>query len=175
MKVAIGGVDHTHFRPSRKDGSPVRRWELDCDDCGPSLADDVLWSSSKYKIPLTKDEEEENERLNEEANAAIERERMAAARAIAERGSNQHRDSQDEDDEDDAPVTADRDGVEEEPEEPEEQNGGLTVEPVDYSTLGKPELQKLAKDRNLPTSGTKDALIERLAEDDDQPQKSGSK
>lgn len=160
--VAIGGVNHTHRRPLRGDGTPVRRWALTCSDCESALDDDALWSKNKYNIPLTEAEKEENERLNEEANAAIERERIAAARALAEGVNKQSQ--QTADDPDDTPVTDDKQGDEQtSPDVPP------AVEQVDYSKMAYPELQKLAKERGLDATGKKDAIIQRLVEYDDQP------
>lgn len=162
--VAIGGVNHTHRRPMRQDGTPVKRWSLECDECEPALADDVLWSKNKFKIPLTAEEEEETKRLNEEANAAIERERIAAARALAE-GVNRRQDES-ADDEDDKPATSDKIGGDQ---DEDDQTDTSKVEPVDYSKMSYPQLQKAAKERGLDATGKKEALVERLAEYDDRP------
>ncbi len=155
--IAIGDAGHSHARPKRKDGNPVRRWALDCVVCEKALDDDILWSKSKYDIPLTDEEEKEIEQLNKQANAAMERERIAQARALAEGANVQRREEAD--DPDDEPVT------EETEPEPE-----LTVEPVaDYTTMTKDDLKQVAKQRGLPVGGSKDDLVRRLAEYDDQP------
>lgn len=160
--IAIGGVGHTHVRPSRRDGTPVRTWELDCADCETHLDDDILWSKSKYKIPLTEEEKAENAELAEQANAAIERERIAAARALAEGVRTERRDPIE--DEDDKPVTSDRPDQKTESEE----KPPPAVTP-DYEKINYNDLVKLAKERGVEHTGKKPELIKRLEEYDDQP------
>lgn len=166
--VALGGVDHTHRRPLRKDGTAVRRWGLDCATCETMLDDDNLWSKQKHRIPLTEEEEQEIQELNDAANAALERERIAAAKALAE-GVAKHRESGgDEDDDEDEPVNSDDD------KKPAPEVSQPRNEPqIDYHQINYNDLNKLAKERGLEMGGKKDELVERLERHDaelaDQP------
>jgi hypothetical protein len=164
--VALGGVDHTHRRPLRKDGTPVRRWGLDCDVCEGMLDDDNLWSKQKHKIPLTEEEEQEIKDLNDAANAAMERERIAAAKALAE-GVGRRRESEEDEDEDDDPVDPDDD------KNKQEQDPPAPAVVINYAEINYNDLNKLAKERGLEMGGKKDELVKRLEQHDaelaDQP------
>lgn len=157
--VALGGVTHTHRRPMRADGTPVRRWALDCDICEPMLDDDNLWSKQKHKIPLTQAEEEEIKDLNDQANAAMERERIAVAKQLAE-GVKAKAGQTDEDDDDDKPVDSDDDKAKQEATPPEP-----TVR-IDYASINYNDLNQLAKERGLAVGGKKPELVERLERHD---------
>lgn len=165
--VALGGVDHTHRRPLRKDGTPVRRWGLDCATCEPMMDDDNLWSKQKHRIPLTVEEEQEIQELNDAANAALERERIAAAKALAEGVAKHRENGGDEDDPDDEPFDADA-----EMRATASKDATPAVQ-IDYAAMQYNDLNKLAKERGLEVGGKKPELVERLERHDaelaDQP------
>jgi hypothetical protein len=161
--LALSGVDHTHRRPNRRDGSPVRVWELNCGDCESHLDDDVLWSKTRHKVPLTDEEKQEQEELSERANAAMERERLEQARRLAEGVRREQQ--EDEPDEDDKPVNSDR------PDQPQD-DGDKDMpehEAPEYTSMSYNELQAEIKRRGLQGGGKKEDLIQRLADDDDRP------
>jgi hypothetical protein len=169
IRVNPGGCGNPHQRPVKSrdpdsgEETYVSTWGIDCPACERILHDDVQWSKSRFRIPLTPDEIEEQKDLKEQADAAAERARMQRARddaaaAMAARG------TQSDIDPADMAITG------------PEGSGGAYVNAegqsvaassaADYNALSKAELKDLARDRGLPLAGTKDDLVVRHVEHD---------
>lgn len=161
----VGGCGNEHKRPAKSDGSPVPIWGIDCPGCENHLNNDVHWSRSRYRIPLTPDEEQEAQEAKELAQAAMQQQQIQVARQMAE-AALVARGAVPEIDPADIAVT----GSEAVPGSPEAAGGqrdrGALVESAkaNYAALGKQELKELARDRGLVLSGTKEDLVARHAE-----------
>lgn len=153
------GVPHT--RPTKGDGSPFPTWGIDCAACEAHLGGDPRWSKSRFKIPLTPDEEQEAKDLADQSRLVEERIRLELQRQTVTAVLSQQGGQVDEHPEDVA-ITTSND------EDPGASGGiaGPTGAPkssaADYNALSKPELMDLARDRGLTVGGTKDALVSRL-------------
>src|SRR5580692_124310 len=72
---------HTHSRPRKDDGTRVPIWGIDCPLCERALSGNPAWSSSRYKIPLTPDEEQEAADSKAAAEQAMQQMQMQLAHA----------------------------------------------------------------------------------------------
>jgi hypothetical protein len=155
---------HSHSRPVRGDGTRVPIWGIDCPPCERKLAGNPAWSGSRYKIPLTPDEEIEAADARAAAEQAMQQQQLMLAQSavmnqIAARG------AQPDINPEDLAITS----------EPESLPPGLarlaaksgpTLDSVkaDYATLTKTDLKEACKDRGLPVSGNREDLIDRIAD-----------
>jgi len=161
-----GITGHTHRRPSKGDGTYVPIWGIDCPPCEATLGGDPAWSASRYKIPLTPDEEQEAIDTKAAAEAAMHQAQMAIARdaaiqAAAARGAVPDIDP------DDVAVTSGDDGG-----PAALDDSALRTDPdvlaANYAAQNKTDLKDLARDRGLAVSGSREDLIARHVEFDQQ-------
>jgi|SRR5580692_2533219 hypothetical protein len=156
----------SHIRPRKKNGEPIPVWGINCQPCELALAADPRWSRSRFRIPLTPDEELESKEAQRLAEAALHQQQLMLAReasnaAMAARFG--HGLEPMIDDEDIRITTADDNVSGDRPAAP------VTVpanRAADYGGLTRAELAELCRDRSLPATGTKADLTGRLAEND---------
>jgi len=152
---------HRHSRPTKGDGTPVPVWGISCPDCERKLSTHPAWSPSRYKIPLTPDEQQAAEDERDAAQRAMQQQQMLLAQAafnaqMAAKG------AVPEDNPDDIAISTDP-----EPETPADlATKAVLSQASDYEVLTKTDLKDLARDRGLPVSGTHAELVTRLAEFD---------
>ncbi|HUN38476.1 MAG TPA: SAP domain-containing protein [Trebonia sp.] len=153
---------HSHSRPRKSDGTRVPIWGIDCPPCERSLSGNPAWSSSRYKIPLTPDEEQEAADAKAAAESAMHQQQLMLAQAAV---TNQMaaRNAQPDINPDDLVVSSD---PEEQPASVKAAATAIMVEQVkaDYATLTKTDLKDVCRERNLTVSGTREDLIDRIAE-----------
>lgn len=155
------GCGKAHTRPNRKDGTPVRTWELDCARCETQLEDDAQWSKSRYNVPLTAEEQAELEDLNKRAESIAATERIAAAREVA-RTVVEKQQGPDDYDPDDEPVDDEDAGEGEHEDDGGEDDSGGGGQSDDLDDLSRKDLNALARDAGLNIKGTRDEVIARL-------------
>lgn len=170
IRVSVpGGCGNPHTRPASGKLGPdgetllVQVWGINCPPCETHLNDDVQWSKSQYKIPMTPDEEQdaEDERTRHEAALRYEQTRMA--RESYDRRSREAPESVQAVDPTEIAVT----GPESASVSPESVGGVPAASNAgDYGALDKVALKNMARNRGLSVSGTKDDLIARHLEYD---------
>ena len=152
----------SHVRPRKTNGEPIPVWGVDCPPCEVAEASNPQWSKSRYRIPLTPDEEEEAEEATRMAEAALQQQQLAMARqaALAAQQARFGGALEPETDPEDMAITTSADNV--------TAAGGVEAGTApqrdiaaDYAALGKTDLKELARDRGLPVTGTKDELVAR--------------
>jgi hypothetical protein len=152
---------HTHRRPAKKDGTPVPVWGIDCPDCEAELEGHPAWARSRYKIPLTPDEQEEAALAQAAAEQAMHQQQLMLA---------QHATIQQMAARNAAPQVADEDFAISTGDDSGEDGGDdpavTDVEGADYSAMTKNDLKELARDRGLVLSGTREDLLARHLEHD---------
>jgi hypothetical protein len=152
----------SHIRPRRASGEPVPVWGVECMPCEQALASDPRWSRSRFKIPLTPDEEAEAQDALQQARVMqqrleLERARQANMELAASRNA-MLTDLMNED----VVVTTAADNCGPVPPQvpvPPQRNYE-----ADYGAFTKTELKELCRDRGLSVTGTNPELIARLAE-----------
>lgn len=160
---AVPGTSHVRPRrdPHDPDSEFVGVWGIDCKPCETGhLARNPHWAKNRHRIPLTPDEKEEAQRAIEDAarmDAEIKlmeaRERAATYRDALASG---RLDSMPPDDMAITTAADNRSG-----------EGAVAVltRPADvgasYRAMTLAELKKLARDRNLPVTGSKTDLVAR--------------
>lgn len=154
-----GATGHVHRRPLKGDGTPIPVWGIDCSACEAELHGHPAWSASRYKIPLSPDEEQEAADAKAAAEAALHQQQMLLAQtalinAAAARG------AAPQDNPEDVAITS-GDDSRAAPEDPAPAGSS-----GDYDALNKNDLKDLARSRGIPVSGTREDLIARLEEQD---------
>jgi SAP domain len=156
-----GITGHTHRRPQKDDGSYVPVWGIDCPACEVELGGNPAWSASRYKIPLTPDEEAEAADAKAAADMAMQQAQLAIARDAAVQSAAARGAHPDINPEDIAISTGEDQG---------EEATGSAQDPetlaANYLAMNKNELKDLARDRGLPVSGTAQDLVARHVEYD---------
>jgi hypothetical protein len=158
-----GGCGYPHERPLIDSKNPdkgyVAVWGIDCPPCEARLHDDVRWSKTRHRIPLTPDEQLEMQEAKEAAQAMIQQQQILLAQA-AQAEAQRARVTSPQGDDTDAVIT---------------KSGASPVAPVneeapsggaDYSALRVSDLKDMARERGLGVGGTKEDLIARHLEYD---------
>lgn len=156
-----GRTGHNHRRPAKGDGTPVPIWGINCPPCEQELAGHPAWAATRYKIPLTPDEEAEAADARAAAESAMHQQQLLLAQS-AVMSQMAAKNAVPEIDSEDIAVTSDS--------EPAPSGDGGSPSPPsqesDYDVLTKTDLKDLARDRGLPVSGTREDLVARLIEYD---------
>jgi len=155
---------HSHSRPFKDDGiTRVPVWGINCLPCERALSGNPAWSSSRYKIPLTPDEEQEAADSKAAAEQAMQQMQMQLAHAAMVNQA-AARNAQPDTDPDDLAITSDPDASTSGP--AQAGKSGVTLDTIksDYATLTKTDLKDMCRERNLTVSGTREDLIDRIAE-----------
>jgi hypothetical protein len=153
----------SHIRPRRASGEPVPVWGVECTPCEQALAADPRWSRSRFKIPLTPDEEEEAQEALQQARVMQQRLELERARqANNELAASRNAMLTDLMNEDVVVTTAadNRGPVPPQVPVPPQRNYA-----ADYGAFTKAELTELLRERGLSVAGTKAEMVGRLADD----------
>lgn len=152
----------SHVRPRRANNEPVPVWGVECTPCELALAADPRWSRSRFKIPLTPDEEQEAQDALQQARVLQQRLELERARqANAELMQSRNAMLADIAGEDVVVTTAAdnrRPGPPDAPVTPARNYA------ADYGGMTRAELAGMCREFGLPTGGTKADLIGRLAD-----------
>lgn len=155
----------SHVRPRKASGEPIPVWGIDCPPCEQILSADPRWSRTRFRIPLTPDEQEEAEEATKMAEAALHQQQLMLARQAMEAAQQVRFGNLEPTVPDgDLVITTAADNV----------SGRSAAVPAaakrnpaaDYGGLTRAELAGLCRDHGLPATGTKAELIARLAEHD---------
>lgn len=157
IQTHLGPNGHRHARPIKGDGTPVPIWGIDCPPCELLLQGHPAWAPSRYKIPLTPDEQDDLEDAKAAAEAALHQQQMALAQQalIAQMAA---KNAQPDIDPEDVQVTSETTN----PVPADPASSGPEVAASDLAVLSKADLKDLCRDRGLPVSGTTQDLINRL-------------
>jgi len=154
---------HSHSRPRKGDGTRVPIWGIDCPPCERSLSGNPAWSPSRYKIPLTPDEEAEAADAKEAAERAMQQQQLLLAQS-AVYNQMAARNAQPDINPDDLAVSTSSDAAPPGPAQPAVTGPTLETIKADYATLTKTDLKEACRERQLTVSGTREDLIDRIAE-----------
>jgi len=161
-----GGCGRSHNRPilSEDDDGEITYvpvWGINCKPCESILNDDVQWSKSRHRIPLTPDQVQELADAKEEAERTLQLEQLRKIREDAQLRAQQAAVATSDEVAGVAPVIT---GREDGPSGGSANSTGSTA--ADYGALSKTDLKDLARNRGLPVGGTREDLIARHVEHD---------
>lgn len=151
-----GATGHRHRRPVKGDGTPVPVWGIDCPQCEAELAGHPGWARSRYKIPLTPDEQEEAALAKAAAEQALHQQQlMLAHQALLSQAAARGAEPAISPEDLAISTSADADdGLADEDESPQDAA-------ADYSAMNKNDLKDLARERGLVVSGSREDLLSR--------------
>lgn len=159
----------SHIRPKRDPHDPasefVHVWGVECRPCEVGhLSQDSHWAKNRHRVPLTPDEELEAQsalqdaaRMEAQLKLIEARERQREYRAAVASG---QLDGLDEPD--DVVITTGSTS----PDAPEGTGSPVADAGASYRPLLVKELRELARERGLPSTGSKSDLVARLVEYD---------